>query len=440
LPMEAFALVNESNKQGRASFTFAMLAPGILVAATGVGAGDLLTASIAGSVVGMSILWAAPVGAILKYFLTEGVARWQMATGTTLLEGWVTRFGPWWQWIFLGYLVLWSFFVGGALVSACGLAATGLLPLGEDLRTSKAVWGIVHSVAGYCLVRIGGYRLFEKMMSAMIGLMFVTVILTAFLMRPDWSVVLRGCLVPAIPEKGTGWLIGILGGVGGTVTLLSYGYWIREKGRNGMAGLGASRIDLGVGYLMTAMFGFAMVMIGSRVSIEKGPTVALELAGQLELILGPPGRWIFLFGFWGAVFSSLLGVWQSVPYLFADLTGLIGRQRGRSGDRGRDEGASSSAEIVRLSGTRAYSRFLLGITVIPLCLLWISVQQVQLVYAMVGAFFMPLLALSLLIMNNRVAWVGASFRNGRIANSALVATLLFFAYVAVREVAKAVGG
>jgi Mn2+/Fe2+ NRAMP family transporter len=315
-----------------------------------------------------------------------------------------------------------------------------LLPLGEDLRASKAVWGIVHSVAGYCLVRIGGYRWFEKLMSTMIGLMFVTVILTALLMRPDGYAVLRGCLVPAIPEKGVAWLIGVLGGVGGTVTLLSYGYWIREKGRSGMAGLEASRIDLGLGYLMTAMFGLAMIMIGSQVSIEKGPTVALELAGQLELILGPPGRWIFLFGFWGAVFSSLLGVWQSVPYLFADLAGLVGRQRGRSEDRAGDEGASDPAEADRLSETRAYRWFLSGITVVPLCLLWISVQRVQLIYAMVGAFFMPLLALSLLVMNNRVAWVGTSFRNGWIANSALVATLLFFAYVAAREVVRVFGG
>ena len=152
------------------SSVFAVVGPGILVAATGVGAGDLLTASIAGSVVGVSILWAAPVGAILKYFLTEGIARWQMATHTTLLEGWLLRFGPWWRWVFLSYLVLWSFFVGGALISACGIAAAGLVPLGENLRVSKAFWGAIHSLAGYFLVRLGGYRLFEKMMSAMIGL------------------------------------------------------------------------------------------------------------------------------------------------------------------------------------------------------------------------------------------------------------------------------
>jgi hypothetical protein len=31
---------------------------------------------------------------------------------------------------------------------------------------------------------------------------------------------------------------------------------------------------------------------------------------------------VFLLGFWGAVFSSVLGVWQSAPYLFADFVAL----------------------------------------------------------------------------------------------------------------------
>ena len=93
----------------------------------------------------------------------------------------------------LSYLLLWSFFVGGALVSACGIAGAGLFPLGGDLRLSKSVWGVVHSLAGYLLVRIGGFRFFERIMGAMIGLMFVTVTLTAVLMRPDLGVVLHGC-------------------------------------------------------------------------------------------------------------------------------------------------------------------------------------------------------------------------------------------------------
>ena len=72
---------------------FAMIGPGLLVAATGVGAGDLATASFAGSLLGNGILWAAVLGAFLKYVVNEGLARWQLATGNTLIEGAVDKFG-----------------------------------------------------------------------------------------------------------------------------------------------------------------------------------------------------------------------------------------------------------------------------------------------------------------------------------------------------------
>jgi len=140
---------------------FAILGPGIVTAATGVGAGDLITASLAGSELGVAILWAAVAGSVLKWTLNEGVARWQMATGTTLLEGWVTKLGRWIQWVFLVYFLFWSFAVGGALASACGIAGTGFLPIG-DVDTSRIIWGIVHSLIGLALVWFGGYAFFEK--------------------------------------------------------------------------------------------------------------------------------------------------------------------------------------------------------------------------------------------------------------------------------------
>jgi Mn2+/Fe2+ NRAMP family transporter len=231
----------ESKPLGRFGAAFSAVAPGILVAATGVGAGDLITASVAGARLGVVIVWAALAGAVLKWTLNEGLARWQLATQTTLLEGWVERLGSWIQWVFVIYLLVWSFVVGGALVNACGVAGDGLLPLSADPRTSKIIWGIVHSAAGLVLVFLGGYRLFEKMMGVCIAVMFVAVMATAVLLRPDWLAVGRGLVTPRIPavEGSLHWTLGLLGGVGGTLTLLSYGYWIREAGRDGRAGLRA---------------------------------------------------------------------------------------------------------------------------------------------------------------------------------------------------------
>jgi len=402
----------------------ARFAPGILIAATGVGAGDLLTASLGGSAVGVAIIWAAVVGAVLKWFLNEGIARWQMATGTTLLEGWIVTLGRWIRWVFLIYLLIWTVFTAGALVNACGVAGTGLLPLVEDLRTSKIVWGVVHSLAGLVLVWIGGFKLFARLMSVCIGIMFVAVVVTAVSVDPDWSRIGRSVIVPTIPAGGLGWVLGILGGVGGTVTLLSYGYWIREEGRNGKEGLSACRIDLALGYTMTAVFGICMVLIGSRLVLAgKGASLALDLASQLESVMGVFGRWVFLIGFWGAVFSSLLGVWQSVPYLFAD---FVFTTRGLSGDERR---------ALDFACSRPYRVYLIAIAVLPLPLLWGSVVWAQKTYAVLGSLFMPLLALTLLIMNNRARWVGATFRNGWLTNVVLLATLVFFAYLGVQTIA-----
>jgi len=396
---------------------------GLLVAATGVGAGDLITASLAGSNLGLVVLWAAVAGAILKWVLNEGIARWQMATSKTVLEGWADELGFVVQWAFFIYFIIWSYVVGGALINACGVAGAGLLPLG-DPRTSKIIWGVVHSAAGLAIVLAGGFKAFERVMSVLTGLMVAAVLLTVVLISPDWGGVVKGIAVPTIPRQGTGWLIALMGGVGGTVTLLCYSYWIREKGRSGKQGLGDSRFDLLIAYALTAFFGAAMVIIGSRVKVGgSGDTVALVLADQLGGALGPLGRFAFLLGFWGAVFTSLIGVWQGVPYMFADFLRL------RS--RAREKGVAN----VDLKTTLGYRLYLLALAVLPLSLLWLKVQLVQYVYGLVGALFMPFVALTLLLLNNRVRLVGREFKNGPLINLFLALTLAFFSYVGLRELA-----
>jgi Mn2+/Fe2+ NRAMP family transporter len=249
-------------------------------------------------------------------------------------------------------------------------------------------------------------------MSLCIATMFAGVLVTAALLPHDWSTLAEQFATPALTRAELPWALAVLGGVGGTVTLLSYGYWIREAGRSGASGLRDCRIDLTVAYVATALFGVAMILIGTRIEVTgSGADVALKLAEQLGQVLGPPGKWLFLVGFWGAVFSSLLGVWQSAPYLFADFLVIT-------------RGQKPPAE---LAATTPYRLYLLAIAFVPMPLLWLKVDQVQLAYAIMGALFMPLLALTLLIMNNRQDWVGNRFRNGWLINVLLVVTLVLIA-------------
>ncbi len=52
---------------------FRQVGPGLLAAATGVGAGDLVATMVAGARFGTVLLWAAVLGTVLKLALAEGV-------------------------------------------------------------------------------------------------------------------------------------------------------------------------------------------------------------------------------------------------------------------------------------------------------------------------------------------------------------------------------
>ena len=398
--------------------------PGLLMAATGVGAGDLLTASFAGQKAGTMILWAVVLGALLKFGLTEGLTRWQMATETTLLEGWIGKLGQWIQWVFIIYLLFWSIWVGGALISACSSAFSAFFSRTEITLTQKILWGSLHSGLGWALVRFGSFKFFERIMAICIALMFGAVLLTAILLEPAPLPILKGLVFPRIPPQGGLWVFGLIGGVGGTLTILSYGYWIREHGRKGEMGLKRSRIDLAGAYVMTALFSIALIIINSSLpaySAQKS-NLPLVLARQLELGLGPIGFWVFLIGFWAAVFSSLLGVWQSVPLIYSDFNALRYKKRGKP--------------FTSIDEQKYYRRFLGALAIVSLAGLALPLKRIQLIYAVVGAFFLPLLALTLLIMNNHKEWVHRKFRNGFIANGLLISCLIFFLFMSAISLQK----
>ena len=71
-----------------------IIGPGLVVAATGVGAADMVATLVAGSRYGYGLFWAVIVGVVLKIILVEGAGRYTLATGRTIFEGW-RSLGKW---------------------------------------------------------------------------------------------------------------------------------------------------------------------------------------------------------------------------------------------------------------------------------------------------------------------------------------------------------
>jgi Mn2+/Fe2+ NRAMP family transporter len=396
------------------------LGPGLVLAAAGIGAGDVVVASVTGIRFGTTLLWAVVFTAALKYVLTEALARWQLATGETIVSAWVTRLPRWVAVYFTGYLVLWTFLVGASLSSACGLAGASLFP-----GLSVPVWGAIHAAVAALLVASNRYEQFQRLMKLLVAVMAGCVLGCAVTAAPAMMPILEGLLVPRMPQAGGGAaVLALLGGIGGSLTVICYGYWMREAQWRGAEKLPTVRGDVRLAYVFTGLFGMALVIIAAGVDAKAagGARIALDVAARLGAVGGNAARWVFLLGFWCTVFTAMLGVWQGVPQVYVDLVGTWRKRREPADDR------------------RVYLASLIYLAGPPLVLLWFK-QPVAVVitFSIAGAFFMPFLAATLLYLNNRRDWVGA-LANRRLGNGALVVCLLVFGAVCVSEVWKTVAG
>ena len=361
------------------------LGPGFILAATGIGVGDMVSATLAGAEYGLTLVWALAAGVALKFAITEGAARWQLATGTTLMEGWRAHLPAPVLGVFILYFFVWTYVVSSALVAASAMVPAALLP-----GVPQPVWGLVHALAAFAVVRWGTYDRFLDLMKGLIVLMFACVLLTNLLILrsgADWAALTRASAF------SLSYTLALIGGVGGTVTLLSYGYWIREQHWSGPERVRSVRLDLGMSFSLVFLFAASIIFLSTQIDwqghlLEEGPRIVLLMADRIGAETGWIGRGVFLLGFWGAAYSSVLGVWHGVPFLFDDFVHLWRRQPA-AGHTGRPY--------------RGYLAYMTAASISTLLLqrpVWLIF-----LYTVVGSLFFPFVISTLLWLNTREALV-----------------------------------
>jgi Mn2+/Fe2+ NRAMP family transporter len=345
--------------------------------------------------------------------LSEGIARWQLATGSTVLEGWAEHLPAWVKIYFGLYLVFWTVAVSAALTNATGLGIANLT--GGAVSQS---WGAVaHSLIGFVLVWFGGYARFEKVMKILVGIMGFSILVCAVMTLNDPGPAINGLLVPTIPQGSGSYVLSLIGGIGGSITILSYNYWMREEKMTGAEYLSYVRGDVAIAYIFTALFGLSIMLIANQAFFTAGVRITdaqavPKMAEMLGSILGPFGVYTYSIGFWAAVFASLLGV----------CTKASGAQR---------------LQLTKVTST-PYRLALVFITLAPMPFAFTGRPLVIIVaYTIIGSLFIPFLAATLLYLNNRVRWASPVPRNHWSTNVLLIAILALFAAVGAQEVMNA---
>ncbi|MFC3520104.1 Nramp family divalent metal transporter [Streptomonospora nanhaiensis] len=410
---------------GQRNTSWKMIGPGIVVAATGVGSGDLVATLVAGENYGYALLWAVIVGCIVKISLAEATGRWHLATGKTIFDGW-RSLGLWTFVFFAPYIVIWGFVYGATAMSATALPLAAMFP-----AVPLPVFAVIAGISGLVFVWFNQYPVFEKVMTVLVGVMFVTVVGLAVYLVPNLGDMATG-IVPTVPDGSLFNTLGLIGGVGGTITMAAYGFWVNAKGWRDSTWIKMMRMDNRVAYITTGVFVLAMLIVGAEllrpmgVALADGDQGLITLAEVLRDEFGPVVSILFLIGFFAAAYTSLIGVWHGVSLMFAD---FVRKLRGQP-----------SIPVEERETSKEFRAYLIWLTFPPMLLLILD-EPIQLIiaYGVLGSAFMPFLAFTLMwLLNTR--HTPKEWRNGIVSNVGLAIAGGLFLVLCVNDIYTRITG
>ncbi len=307
------------------------IGPGILLAAAAIGSGELILTPRAGALFGLSVGWVIVVSIVYKLALTLGLARYTIATGEDIFEGFSHLPGPrnWFVWLMAVIFLVGAVGYSG-IALACGSALYALWPGLSMIQWAAVVVGVI-----FVLLLKGSYSPVEKVALVLALTLLGGVVYSLCVLRPGlgWLVYES---IPRIPPGSGQTLISLLGWTAGGTSTLIYSFWILEKGyavpRGDPAAIADSSVDrerfcqwlpvayldAGLSYGVMLFVSLAFLAIGSITLGTAGPdggplvpareeTTAL-LSRMLTAAAGPAARYIFLIAALAILCSTILGL------------------------------------------------------------------------------------------------------------------------------------
>lgn len=383
------------------------LGPGIVFALTVIGAGDIVSNAAAGADYRYSLIWALALTLVFRYVWVGTAAKYVLVTEESLLQGY-DRIGRWVSYLLLFSILFLRHVSNLYKVVLLGAVFSLFLPLPDGL--GPTVWSVVLTCLGFGMMFWGGYPLIERFFKLLLLLLGGALVFGAIMSRPDLPALLRGALIPGFPERKGLYdiaflLMAMVGTEAGSMTNVTYTYFMHEKGWISRADLPRQRFDLI--FSVSCMFAMgALVQIAAAGTLGR-QGISLESTSDLLHILGENqgmvGLAVFGLGLLAAVFTGFVGGTTGYALIVTDIV--------RNVLPGRRETAShSSLDYRRDPVYRACVAFW---SFSPLYILYFHVQPIWLLLA-ASAFSVlaiPLLAFSLLRISSDRTLMGRHANN-----------------------------
>lgn len=297
-------------------YIMAFVGPASMICSTSMGPGTATSCIQAGSMFGYDLLWVIVLSGIMCGGVAYIGAKVTAISGQNVfdfIQGKIGKVAS--SILFIVVLCTWYM-----VIYSQGATMRHLndIMFGEQGATIAYVITIL--IIAYLYVASSNNRII-KIASIMCTLMAIIFFINVFFVQPDVGQLARG-MIPGIPDRSQAVIIaGIIGGSAPGTSALWYSYSVKNQKWDKPSALGFIKYDQIVFATMFTIFSLGIFLSGAAVLYPAGIQVssALDAAKAIEPLAGALGTYIFIAGFWGAVFTTIGGMSTLASYCINSL-------------------------------------------------------------------------------------------------------------------------
>ena len=303
--------------------------PGAMIAAAFIGPGTVTTATLAGGNFGFTLLWAiafsivatltlqemtARLGAVAQVGLGEAIAA---RTSNTLLR-WPSAL-----------LVIAAIVIGNAAYEAGNITGAGAGLPGWTVSFLN-IWPLVIGAVAFFILNREGSKFLEQTLGLLVLAMALVFLGTALVVQPSLADIVRGLLIPTMPENAGLIVLGIIGTTVVPYNLYLHASVIKRHSRDGLT-LADARRDIQISVIGGGIITLCIAVTAAAV-LHGGPTPTspfTQLAPTLAPLLGQASFAALGLGFFAAGLSSAITAPLAAAYAVTEVLNLAAEQRDR---------------------------------------------------------------------------------------------------------------
>ncbi|MDE0102932.1 MAG: Nramp family divalent metal transporter [Bryobacterales bacterium] len=325
-----------------------LIGPGLILASSIVGSGELIATTVLGAENGYVLLWLIILSCLVKTVVQNELGRYAIGTGRTTLEAFNEVPGPRWR---VSWLVwMWAAMVTFTLFQV-GAMLGGIAEILNRTIPSVPITAFVWILAGLTVLLLiaGKYVIVEKVAMGLVVSFTALTVSCCFLLFKlpqyfDWGAVATG-LTFRPPEGGMATAVAAFGitGVGAT-ELVMYPYWCIEKGYAQYTGrredsrawtgraLGWIRVmghDVIFSMVIYTFATIAFYFLGAGVLkgmglVPEGSEMVRVLSTIYTETLGGWSLGLFMVGAFAVLYSTVFASTAAHCRVWADFVGMLG--------------------------------------------------------------------------------------------------------------------